>query len=286
MKEVLAADFTGNLKEDVKNRRFGSLNSKQAPQVYFVLNDRFICEFDIDPNLLRPEAEGTYFYASETWVEQTCKSRTTFMIDFRVFDKLTKKYQPASWYISYDEDIDMYSSSLFFAKSEHKSMFTIVKYEAKEVEHVKLYDFLELIKEKPKYVNDQESENDWSMVQFRDRRKDPWMSASIEFPPYSSDDPRIYFEVIDFSDYTEGDFIPIDSKMRKGVIYMPLNTATKDAIAERINLTIKKMRDGTLAKEDGLKEEPGLDTSKNPSNIGDGYDCPIAAKHAQHVEQE
>lgn len=259
MKKLSAKDFTGDLRDDVENRRFSSLNSKLTPQIYFILNDRFICDIDVDPNLLLEDAKDTYFYASESWVEDACKSRTTFMIDFRVFDKLTRKYQLASWYISYDSDIDKYSSSLFFSKSEQKSMFTIVKYEAKEVKNVKLQDFLLLIKEKPKYVIDNEDENDWSMIQFRDRRKTPWMSASIEFPASSGKNPRLYFEVIDFSDYKDGDFIPINSKMRKGVIYMPLNTATKDVIAEKINLTVKKMRDGSLAKEEGLKEEPVLD---------------------------
>ena len=131
MKEIHASDFTGVLKDDVERKLFSQLNTKMDPQVYFVLNNRFVCRYDVDKKTM--DNETPFFYASENRVEENCKQRSVFGIKMMVYDTVTQKTYPADWNISYDKDIGLHSSVLYFGTTSSKSMFTVTSYEAKEI---------------------------------------------------------------------------------------------------------------------------------------------------------
>lgn len=76
-------------------------------------------------------------------------------------------------------------------------------------------EFIKHLKYKPKWVT-----NDFDgmqIIQFRDYLG---FSASVEFSTKLNGNgtQSIYFDILDLRNYTDGDFIPIDSNMRKCVL--------------------------------------------------------------------
>lgn len=80
---------------------------------------------------------------------------------------------------------------------------------------ISIDEFIKQLKYKPKWVT-----NDFcgmQIVQFRDYLG---FSPNIEFSTKLNENrtQSIYFDILDLRNYTDGDFIPIDSNMRKCVL--------------------------------------------------------------------
>jgi hypothetical protein len=80
---------------------------------------------------------------------------------------------------------------------------------------ISIDEFIKQLKYKPKWVT-----NDFCGMQIVQFRNYLGFSPNIEFSTKLNENrtQSIYFDILDLRNYTDGDFIPIDSNMRKCVL--------------------------------------------------------------------
>jgi hypothetical protein len=80
---------------------------------------------------------------------------------------------------------------------------------------ISIDEFIKQLKYKPKWVT-----NDFCGMQIVQFRNYLGFSPNIEFSTKLNENETqsIYFDILDLRNYTDGDFIPIDSNMRKCVL--------------------------------------------------------------------
>jgi hypothetical protein len=80
---------------------------------------------------------------------------------------------------------------------------------------ISIDEFIKQLKYKPKYIT-----NDFCGMQIVQFRNYLGFSPNIEFSTKLNENrtQSIYFDILDLRNYTDGDFIPIDSNMRKCVL--------------------------------------------------------------------
>ena len=107
---------------------------------------------------------------------------------------------------------------------------------------MKLDDFLKLIKYKPVWVSKPSDIDDG--IQNIEFRRINNHTASIEFGREFREDKNgyyFYFEIIDWNDYEDGDFIPLNSNRRKNVIFRWLKSDDEyKEVAKQINGFLKE----------------------------------------------
>lgn len=106
-----------------------------------------------------------------------------------------------------------------------------------------LLDFLKLLQYKPTRITEPCAFDDG--VQIVEFRRSRGLSASLEFGRDFNKKHRgyyFYFEVIDFNDYEEMDFIPLDSSRRQNVIYAwPKTDEEYKKLAIQVNNVLKQV---------------------------------------------
>jgi len=208
------------------------LNSQSHKRV--VINDNFVCEFIVPTNI---KDWATYYFFTEWYREENCPRETCYA-DVIVYEHKSFNKHIGRIYLSLDKDIDKCSLSLALKNKKAKkwkTMHSVTKYVIEDsIASVK--KFLKLIKFKPKYkVKEPYDCYGLSICQFKNHKKH---SAHIEF----GIDGRLYYEIIDETNYKDGELIPLDSELRKDVIaYEKITNDNMQQLADKINESLTRL---------------------------------------------
>jgi hypothetical protein len=106
---------------------------------------------------------------------------------------------------------------------------------------MKIDEFLSLIKYKPVWISKPCDHDDG--VQIVEFRRIKNFTASIEFGRKFNEEKNgyyFYYEIVDWNDYKEGEFIPLDSNRRHDVIFHWVKCDDEyKKLTEKINESLK-----------------------------------------------